>query len=63
MFTCLDARKLILNTHRDLQKKGYSFNKECIIRNCKLNLKESHYMEQLKTLNFVIENEWNNIFK
>lgn len=66
MFTTLEARKLLLNTYRILQRNNRPFNKENIIKHAKhelMYISESNYIQNLKTLNFVIEKEWDNIFK
>ena len=61
--TVHEARIILLNAYRNLLSQGISYNRELIIKHSKLSLKEATFMEQLKTLNFVIDNLWNDIFK
>jgi len=61
--TVHEARIILLNAYRNLLSQGINYNRELIIKHSKLSLKEYNYMEQLKTLNFVINNHWQDIFK
>jgi len=61
--TVHEARIILLNAYRNLLSQGIAYNKELIIKHAKLSLKEYDYMVQLKTLNFVIDSLWNDIFK